>query len=87
MIGKGNVREVLLVDEWHKVTEGTFRLVSFDYGGAKESVLGFEFEESGSMGSDIGNVLIVSGPLTSILAVKRERASDPLSQDLLSRKQ
>ena len=75
MIGK--VRRVLLADEWCPVSEGTFRLVPFDYGGAKESVLGFEFEREGSVhlsaADPVVNVVVVSGPLSSILAVEYER--------------
>lgn len=53
------VSEVLLVDGWHRVIEGSFRLRPF---GDRQ---GFWFQELGSQDAEC-----LSGPLSSVLAVR-----------------
>jgi len=77
VIDEGKVSAVLLGDTWHEVFEGSFKLIRFGYGGTEVPESGFEFEERNTRLKVRlrENVVVVSGPLTAIRAVKYERAS------------
>ena len=86
-----SVDGVLLTERWHDVFDQSFTVDDYDYTVklenriaahkllGKESrdpllgVMGFSFRER----LDIGDVVTVSGPFTSVLAVRGERAPGP----------
>lgn len=68
------VRAVLLADGWHDVRNDSFNLDAYDYiwsdhalhsGGLGVCSIGFEFID--------GDGYVLSGPLTSVLAVRQKR--------------
>lgn len=71
------ISAVLLPDGWHRVVLGSFRvgILSFDPGSGGAGAAGFRFEEmnpSPSQGSGL-----ISGVLSSLLAVREEMPPEP----------
>jgi hypothetical protein len=61
------VTAVLLTDGWHQVSPGTLEIADFSLG--TEPLLGFVFLVADEK---LNNYATIEGPLTSILAVRRE---------------
>jgi hypothetical protein len=102
-IDRSKVRAVLLADGWHYVRGESFWLNEYDYVMDKEGVtstllheagengvcaIGFDFIEE-VMDPESGDVVVrvVSGPLTSILAVQEENDQNEVVDVYLSLKE